>query len=158
RLMVTSATYRMRSDTGASNEANRRTDPDNVYLWHATQHRMEAEVVRDSVLFVGGQLDLTTGGPDLDFEHGLTIPRRSLYFRHAPEKQMTSLTLFDAASPNECYRRDQSVMPQQALALANSTIAIAQSRRIASKLTQEVGGAVDPRAAFIAAAFEQVLN
>ena len=49
-------------------------------------------------------------------------------------------------------------MPQQALALANSPLAIAQSRRLASRLTQEIGGSSDPRAAFIRTAFEQVLS
>jgi hypothetical protein len=48
-------------------------------------------------------------------------------------------------------------MPQQALALSNSSLAIAQSRKLASVLTNRVGGSEDPRAAFIAAAFEQVL-
>jgi hypothetical protein len=82
-----------------------------------------------------------------------------VYFRNAYEKQMTFLMLFDAPSTFECYRRIQSVMPQQALALANSPLAIAQSRRLASKLTQEIGGGgADPRATFIKVAFEQILS
>ena len=163
RLMVTSAAYRMRSDVpppgAAADDANRAADPDNVYLWRANARRMEAEVVRDSVLHVASQLDLTAGGPDLDYAQGLTSARRSLYFRHAHEKQMTFLALFDAASPNECYRRDESVMPQQALALANSPLALAQSRKLAATLTQQSGPAADAatHAAFVTAAFEQVL-
>ena len=61
-------------------------------------------------------------GPELDPQKGLTLGRRSVYFRHAHEKQMTFLQLFDAANPTECYRRHPSVMPQQALALANSSL------------------------------------
>jgi hypothetical protein len=161
RLIVTSATYRMRSDDGeggaSETVANRKGDPDNVYLWHTNLRRMEAEVVRDSVLAIGGSLDCAMGGPDIDYEQGLKSPRRSVYFRHAHEKQMTFLKLFDAASPNECYRRDQSVMPQQALALANSSLSIAQSRKLASRITADTGGDVDPIGSFVTSAFERVL-
>ena len=158
RLIVTSSTYRMRSDPAADNEANHKADPDNVYLWRANPRRMQAETVRDSVLFVANHLDFTSGGPDLDHEQGLASNRRSLYFRHAHEKQMTFLKIFDAPSPNECYRRNESVMPQQALALANNSLALAQSRRLASALTQQAGITADPRRAFITTAFEQVLS
>ena len=60
--------------------------------------RMEAEAVRDNVLRVAGKLDPTMGGPDLDPEAGLTSPRRSLYFRHAKEKRVMFLRLFDSAN------------------------------------------------------------
>jgi hypothetical protein len=115
--------------------------------------RMEAELVRDCVLYVAGQLDVSTGGPDIDHEQGLKVPRRSLYFRHAPEKQMTFLRLFDAASPGECYRRKESIIPQQALAMVNSTLAIEQARRVARKLHGQHANA----AAFIESAYAQVL-
>src|SRR5262249_20290495 len=119
-------------------------------------HRMEGEVVRDSLLYAAGQLDLTMGGPDIDHHLGLTSRRRSLYFRHAAEKQMEFLTLFDAASVTECYRRSESIVPQQALALANSSLALAQSRLLARTLSQQVGTA--DTAAFVKAGFEQVLS
>ena len=96
---------------------------------------MTAEQVRDSVLFVAGELDLTAGGPEIDHNAGMTAKRRSLYFRHAPEKQMMFLELFDAASPVECYKRSESVVPQQALALANSPLTQTQSRLLARKLS-----------------------
>jgi hypothetical protein len=109
--------------------------------------------VRDSVLAIAGQLDLTQGGPDIDYNLGLTIRRRSLYFRHGPEKEMEFLSIFDAANVTECYRRSESVVPQQALALANSPLALAMSRMLARDLTREAPN-ID---AFIAIAFEQVL-
>jgi hypothetical protein len=150
RLLVTSAAYRMSSATSPANEA---VDPDNHWLWHQRPRRLEAEGVRDSVLYVAGRLDVTTGGPDLDQHLGLTNRRRSLYFRHAQEKQMEFLELFDAANVSECYRRSESVVPQQALALANSPLALAMSRVLAKKLTHE---APSPEA-FVQVAFEQVL-
>ena len=71
---------------------------------------------------------------------------------------MTFLTLFDAASPNECYRRDQSVMPQQALALSNSSLSLAQSRKLAARITADTGGDLDPIGSFVTSAFERVLG
>jgi hypothetical protein len=83
-----------------------------------------------------------------------------MYFRHAHEKQAVFLQLFDAASPNECYRRQHSVVPQQALALANSPLALSHARSLATELTKEAGpGAdVETEAAFVNAAYEQVLT
>jgi hypothetical protein len=118
---------------------------------------MEAEVVRDSVLAISGRLDLTAGGPDLDYEQGLTTFRRSVYYRSAKEKQMLFLTLFDAANVSECYRRSASVVPQQALALANSPLTQAASRLVADRITRELGRDADNEA-FIAAAFREILN
>jgi Protein of unknown function (DUF1553)/Protein of unknown function (DUF1549) len=151
RLIVTSATYRM--DTGPD-PADAARDADNRYLWRMNPRRMTAEAVRDSVLYVAGELDLTPGGPELDHNAGMTAKRRSLYFRHAPEKQMVFLELFDAASPVECYRRTESVVPQQALALANSPLTQTQSRMLAAKLS----AANTDDTAFITAVFESVLT
>jgi hypothetical protein len=153
RLLVTSRTYRLDSRTNSDNVSR---DRDNRYLWRANVRRMEGEVVRDSVLYVAGQLDATMGGPDLDHHLGLTTRRRSLYFRHAAEKQMEFLSLFDAASVNECYRRSESIVPQQALALSNSSLVLAQSRLLARSLSQQAGTA--DAVAFIKAGFEQVLS
>jgi hypothetical protein len=99
------------------------------------------------------------GGPDLEYTTGLESRRRSIYFQHAREKQMTFLKLFDAASPVECYRRRDSVVPQQALALSNSSLALAQARVVARAISREVGAAADAEtnSAFVAAAFERVL-
>ncbi|HTU21550.1 MAG TPA: DUF1553 domain-containing protein [Gemmataceae bacterium] len=153
RLIVTSRTYRLDSRTDSDNLDH---DRDNRYLWRMNVRRMEGEVVRDSLLYVAGQLDGTMGEPDIDHHLGLTSRRRSLYFRHAAEKQMELLTLFDAASVNECYRRSESIVPQQALALSNSSLALAQSRLLARSLSQQVG--TGDSSAFVKAAFEQVLT
>src|SRR5262249_39513908 len=51
RLIVTSATYRQASTPEPGNIAK---DPDNIYFWRTTPHRLEAEVVRDGVFFVAG--------------------------------------------------------------------------------------------------------
>ena len=151
RLIVTSATYRMDSSHDASSVAR---DPDNRLLWRMPARRLTAEAVRDAVLFAAGELDSAAGGPELDQNLGMTVKRRSLYFRHAPEKQMVFLELFDAANPTECYRRSESVVPQQALALANSPLTQAQSRLLARKLAARH---VDD-SEFVTATFETVLS
>ena len=128
RLIVTSATYRQDSKPAPSELAR---DPDNIFLWRWTPRRAEAEVVRDCLFAIAGNLESTMGGPDIDHQAGLTVPRRSLYFRHAAEKQMEFLQIFDAAGVTECYRRKESILPQQALALANSDLSLRQARRLA---------------------------
>jgi hypothetical protein len=152
RLIVLSSAYRMESTNDAGNAA---LDPDNRYLWRMTVHRLEAEAVRDSVLAVAGSLDTAMGGPDIDYNLGLTMPRRSLYFRHAAEKEMEFLYLFDAANVTECYQRPESIIPQQALALSNSALVLAQARLLARRLDKGAQGSVD---AFIRTVFEQILS
>jgi len=112
-------------------------------------------VVRDCIFYVAGRLELTMGGPDIDYHQGLTTPRRSIYFRHAAEKQMEFLKLFDCAAVTECYQRKESIMPQQALALANSELTLVHARLLPRQLAAKTGS---DTAAFTVAAFEQVLS
>jgi hypothetical protein len=154
RLILTSRAYRSASHADpAQFAANYKRDPDNRFFWRANVRRLDAEVIRDSMLQLAGSLDHTFGGPDLDEHQGETVPRKSLYFRHAYEKQMPLLVSFDAASPTECYRRSESIVPQQALALANSALSLEQARILAKKLT-ESDPEVEP---FIRAAFVTIL-
>jgi hypothetical protein len=66
--------------------------------------------------------------------------------------------MFDGASVNECYRRSESVVPQQALALANSDTSLNQSRTLAAKLTEEAAKDPEPDQAFVELAFRQILG
>jgi hypothetical protein len=96
--------------------------------------RLEAEAVRDNLMYVAGQLDRTMGGPEIPQTEGLTSRRRSIYLRSAPEKEVEFLKIFDGPGMDECYERKKSVMPQQALALANSELAIAMARKLAEAI------------------------
>jgi hypothetical protein len=100
------------------------------------------------------------GGPDLDPDKGLTDGHRSLYFRHTKEKRVTFLRLFDSPSVTSCYRRSESVVPQQALALANSPLTRAQAHKLAEALSKDCGGETNPTAdaGFVSAAFARVLG
>ena len=150
RLIVTSRVYRSQS---AFDAESAKIDPENRALWRMNPRRLEAEVVRDSVLFVCGQLDLSRGGPELPEADGLRTPRRSIYFRTNPDQQMEFLKVFDAGSPVECYQRITSVVPQQALTLANSELTLVNARRLARHLAGKLTD-VEP---FIRASFEQIL-
>lgn len=149
RLMVTSDTYKMSS---APSAANAKADPDNIYLGSMNTRRMEAEVVRDSMLATAGKLDMTMGGPDIDEKKGDTIFRRTIYFRTAPDLQMDVAQAFDAASPIECFERSVSIVPQQALALANGPLSFTVARTLAAQI------AVPDSKKFVMTAFERVLG
>ena len=151
RLVVTSRTYRMAS---TPSEANARLDPDNVYLWRMNSRRMEAELVRDNLLHIAGDLDPAMGGPEIDHQQGLVSRRRSLYLRSAAEKEVEFLKIFDGPSVTECYLRRPTVVPQQALALANSGMTQTQARRLAKIISAETGEHDDQ---FIASAFQRIL-
>jgi hypothetical protein len=158
RTIVTSRAYRMRSWAPAE-DPNVALDPGNLALWRMNPRRMEAEIVRDNLLHVAGTLDATMGGPELDQLTGLATRRRSLYYRHAAEKQMVFLKIFDSANVAACYRRDETVMPHQALALANSPLVLASARRLGLTISHEVGDEPTPvhHAAFVDAAFLRLL-
>jgi hypothetical protein len=151
RLIVTSRTYRLASTPDA---ADAKIDPDDALLWRFPSRRLEAEAVRDNVLFVAGHLDETAGGPEIDHTLALTSRRRSIYFQTAAEKQAELIQVFDGPSVTECYERRPSVMPQQALALANSELTQRESRLLAADLTKLVG---DDDERFVTAAFLRVL-
>jgi Protein of unknown function (DUF1553) len=132
---------------------NLKADPDNVTLWHFPPARMEAEVVRDSLLYLAGELDPEMGGVQVPQEQALTSRRRSLYLDHHGEQRAEFLDLFDAANPCDAYRRTVSVLPQQALALTNSEM----TRRLARALERRLS-ADWPDETFVTAAFEHVLG
>ncbi|MCI0620841.1 MAG: DUF1553 domain-containing protein [Acidobacteria bacterium] len=157
RLMVTSNTYRMQSFTPDPGYASRARDLENIYLWRMNSRRMEAEIVRDSLLSVAGQLDTTMGGPELEETQAEQVYRRSLYFHHTPDSQATFLKLFNAPDPTDCYKREESVVPQQALALANSGLSRTQARLLSRKISEGMKEKMDD-AKFIRAAFETTLG
>src|SRR5262249_6960796 len=64
RLIVTSQAYRMATSQAGTADAAR--DSENHFLWRMNSGRMEAEVVRDSLLHVAGLLDRTMGGQELE--------------------------------------------------------------------------------------------
>ena len=154
RLILDSQAYRMSSNPALTPASNGQRDPENVYYWRFRAARMEAEVVRDSILYVAGQLDVTMGGKHIPDTEGLKTFRRSLYIEHHGEGRIQWLDLFDAPNPTDCYLRTTSVRPQQALALANSQISRRQGILLARRLHEQASA----NESFVTAAFRQVLS
>lgn len=166
RLIVTSEAYRRTSSTGGD-EAALAIDPENKLLWRMNHWRMESEVVRDSLLYIAGRLDVTAGGIELENKDSLTTNRRSLYYSSHPESGGKSVIgeLFDAPDPLDCYRRSTSILPQQALALTNSelvhqsSVAVVQAWEAANPATQngDGGESLDAAERFVVNCFLQIL-
>jgi hypothetical protein len=141
RLILQSATYRL-ATLGPEELAaeNLQIDPDNQAYWQRTSGRMESQVVRDALLELAGELDVALGGPPVPAAQQAASKRRSLYFFHSNNDRNLFLTMFDEASVAECYRREQSVVPQQALALANSELV----DQVVPRVAQRLGDGMDP--------------
>ncbi|HRX80911.1 MAG TPA: DUF1553 domain-containing protein, partial [Pirellulaceae bacterium] len=150
RQIVLSSTYRMSSSSQGTLKAQDK-DPENKFLWRMNSRRMEAEVVRDSTLYLANDLDMRFGGPEIPETDGEKVLRRSIYFRNTPNEKMAMLEVFDVADPNSCYRRKESVVPHQSLAMMNSGLATDHARMLAGKL-------VATKSDFILAAFETILT
>jgi hypothetical protein len=133
RLIVLSNTYQQASRVPREQWDR---DPDNRRLGYFTPRRLEAEAIRDAMLFVAGRLDASSGGPaGVD----LTIQRRSLYVQTARWNRSNYASLFDAANPDaSTAKRDVSTVAPQALFLMNNDFSIAQSRHLAERLLREV--------------------
>jgi hypothetical protein len=153
RLMVSSRAYQL-GDLSSGQASNIERDKDNRWLWRRNRGRMEAEVIRDSVLFLAGRLDPTIGGQVLLNTRAMSTGRRSLYYEVYPEAggHTAFAELFDPPDPGECFRRSTTVVPQQALALSNSELIHSASAEMAGRI--RATGAE----AFIVAAFVEILS
>ncbi len=153
RLMVTSHAYQL-ADSSSGQASNIDRDEDNRWLWRRNRGRMEAEVIRDSLLFLSGRLDQAIGGQVLLNTQAMSTRRRSLYYEVYPEAggNIRFAELFDPPDPGDCFRRSTTLVPQQALALSNSELIHSASADAAKQIQ-----AVEAEA-FIRAAFVQVLS
>ena len=147
RLILNSNAWQ-RSGAVSNSSAAVAEDPENRLLWRSNPGRMEAEVVRDSLLSVAGLLDLTPGGQELENSEALTTWRRSLYYAVYPEQGGRNELgeLFDAPDPLDCYRRTASIVPQQALALTNSDLVHKVSTQVANRIPDCAGNVVQSAA------------
>ncbi len=98
---------------------------------------MESQAVRDAILHLACRLDLTQGGSSIDPRPDAR--RRSLYVKHSRDEQSLFLAMFDDADILACYRRNESVVPQQALAMANSRLALEMSEATPSVIGEQLG-------------------
>ena len=151
RIILSSDAYRRTSSNRNADPKNLAIDPENQFLWRMNAIRMESQMVRDSLLALAGELDLKMGGPPLPAADEKSR-RRSLYFFHSHNEHNKLLSAFDDANVLDCYRRGESIVPQQALALENSSLAMEMVEQITKKLTGENPMAADvdfARTAFV---------
>ncbi len=135
-------------------------DPENRLLSRANRRRLEAEVIRDSMLLASGQLDRTRGGPSLpvdvpgnlnpggtgNMSDGIRLPdsmkfRRTIYLpqkRKGPFDALDFLGAFDLPDPNqETGRRNTTTVPTQALYLLNSPFVQQCAKAVADRVLQQ---------------------
>ncbi|MEO2023102.1 MAG: DUF1553 domain-containing protein, partial [Pirellulaceae bacterium] len=129
KLIMMSAVYRR---AGQTNGVAVKKDPDNQLWWRRGAMRLEAEVIRDTLLAVSGSLDKTMFGKgSLD----QASPRRSIYLTVKRSNLIPLLQLFDAPdSIQGIGNRDVTTVPPQALAMMNSPVI----RQLAEKFSKRL--------------------
>ena len=154
RLIMNSETYQMASEGGVGAE----DDPENQYLWHYPQRRLEGEAIRDMILAVSGKLNLQAGGPSyfapvaervrksvakgiwVVNEEGPDVWRRGVYSYFKRGMKYPMFEVFDQPDPNvTCERRSVSTVPTQALTLMNNEFTVQQARFLAERVWQTAG-------------------
>lgn len=139
KLIMTSEAYRRSSSNAGADAATLAADPENRNHWRMNPRRMESQIVRDSALYLAGDLRTRMGGPTIDPNVKDTAHRRSLYFTHSRDHGYAFLKSFDDADFNQCYRRSESVVPLQALALANAELALETAERVVERALGDAG-------------------
>lgn len=154
RLIVMSATYRQSSFFPFDLQER---DPDNKLLARQSRIRLEAEIIRDSALTVGGLLTNVTGGPSVfppqpegvfeftqdpkpwDTSQNGQRYRRGMYTHLWRSSPYPALMTFDFPESNTaCTRRVRSNTPTQSLVLANDITFIECARELAQRLVADI--------------------
>lgn len=137
KLIVTSAAYQQSS---ARDDAKVKTDPENKLVWRQPVRRLQAEVIRDSILAVGGRLNTTMYGAGTLSEES---PRRSIYFTMKRSKLIPSLVVFDAPDGTTGVGdRPSTTVAPQALHLMNNPYVRAAAYGLAKRASND-GKATD---------------
>jgi hypothetical protein len=170
RMMVTSATYRQSS---ADNPKWAAVDAANAYYWRANRRRLEAEAIRDSVLWVSGKLQETMFGPSFQdfviekpehsphYEYHLHDPedprsqRRAIYRFIVRSQQAPFMASLDCADPSMLVdKRNQTNTPLQALAMLNDQLMVVMARHFGERAARS-GKDLSPQ---VTAAFRLALG
>ena len=168
RLLMNSAAYQQASRTAVDGEqaremgagisaefvaAGMENDPVNDYYWRFNRRRLDAEPLRDSILFVAGELDLTPGEghpfpsptswgytQHAPFKASYDHHRRSIYLMTQRLQRHPFLSLFDGADPNASTpSRNVSTVPTQALYFMNDPFVHQNAERFAARLFEAPG-------------------
>lgn len=129
RLILNSSAYRQGNDVSS---AGLERDPENQLFWRHEPRRIEAEIVRDTLLSVSGELDEKMYGPGSLKQEDR---RRSVYLTMKRGSLIPFLQLFDAPDAMQGIgQRNATTVPPQALAMMNSLFV----RSLAEKFAQRI--------------------
>ena len=158
RKMLLAGVYRQRSAVSPESAAG---DPPNRLLSRINLRRLEAEVLRDTLLLAAGELDETPFGPAEPVQvrpDGMVVSgkRRSVYVQQLRKHPPSLLESFDLPTMNpNCLQRDNSLVATQALYLQND----AAIRNLAEKCAEQVLLAVgDDSARQIQQSYRRILG
>ena len=148
RTILLSATYQMSAEW---NERAAAVDPDNRWRWRFTRRRLEVEAIRDAMLSVSGQLDLSMGGSLLPTPNRQYVtstasvdpvvydsPRRSIYLPVVRSALYEVFQAFDFADPSTLSgQRQTTTVAPQALFMMNSKFVSEQAQALAGQLLRD---------------------
>jgi len=152
RLIATSDAF---SRSSAPSPEAMEMDADNRWLWRFAPRRLEAEVIRDSILMAADRLDTRLGGPgyrihnikktyaqwEVTDNHGTHTWRRMIYQERMRRVDDQLFTAFDFPDCGQIRsKRPISTTPLQALNLMNSPFVVEQAKAIADQALEETGG------------------
>jgi hypothetical protein len=154
KLMMMSSAYQMASAFDA--EADSKADPENAYLWRFRPQRLDAEIVRDSMLAAGGNINLDVGGEPIfpylpkdilagqyrgkwvNTPEGPAAWRRGVYVYRRRSLPYPMFDTFDHPDMNvTAGARHISTVPTQALTLLNNPFVLSQADFLAARVRQE---------------------
>jgi len=132
KLIMLSAVYQESSATNPNYEI---VDPENRLLWRANVRRLDFEAMRDSLLVISGKIDPTMGGQPVNLTDEPYSFRRSIYGYVDRGNLPELMQSFDFSNPNmPNSKRSTTVVPQQALFLMNSPMAIDVARSVMARV------------------------
>ena len=128
RLMMLSATYQQSSDENAALQPDRSRQP--VLLADSTGSAWTSRALRDTILYIGGKLDLTMGGPGVRLDREPYPTRRTVYGYIDRTRVPNMYLAFDFANPDlTTGKRNETIVPQQALFMMNSPLVVEQAQQ-----------------------------
>ena len=131
RTIMLSAAYQLGDEAVEKNVAE---DPDNRLIWRHDRQRLDAESLRDDLLFAAGRLDTTGGGPATKI--GKDNTRRTIYCFVSRRKLASDLSLFDFPNPNNTSeQRLATNVPPQRLYFMNNPWVLDQARAFVARLS-----------------------
>ena len=118
KLIMTSSVYMQDSQF---DESKSQVDPEDRLLWRFSPRRLEAEIIRDAMLAVSGDLDATQFGPGTLDE---SMRRRSIYFFIKRSKLIPFLQVFDSPEPlaSVGLRPSTTIAPQALIFMNNPRV------------------------------------